>query len=109
MPKLFSMNVYIYIFLLHFVANKDKFFLRKKGNEKEIEFTLDLSTDGGLNFYNGLKAKANKIIQFTMYRYQSFFDCEDDFEFGDNVKSVALRKGDLGFSSTYLIIVLNDG
>ena len=64
MFKLYAMNVFICILVLHFVANKERFFLMKKGdNEKKYEFTIDFSTDGGKDFYS--KLKVNKTIELT--------------------------------------------
>ena len=40
MIKLYSMNIILYMFLINFVVNKERFFLRKKGDEKKIEILI---------------------------------------------------------------------
>ena len=66
MSALYIMNIYIlYIFLLHFVANKERFFFKVNGySEKIFEFTLNLNTVGGKDFYSQLKEKKSFGIQF---------------------------------------------
>ena len=49
---------YIYICLLHFVVNEDKYYVRLDGHQNmKWEFTLDLNTEGGLELSNRLKQK----------------------------------------------------
>ena len=66
MSKCFKSNkyicLYIYICLLHFVVNEDKYYLRFDGEpQMKWEFTLDLNTDGGLKLSNQLKEKEIEI------------------------------------------------
>jgi len=66
MSKCFKSNkyicLYIYICLLHFVINEDKYYLRFDGEpQMKWEFTLDLNTDGGLKLSNQLKEKEIEI------------------------------------------------
>jgi len=58
--------LYIYICLFHFVANKEKFFLRFDNGEQkeEREFKLDLETEGGKTLYDRLKK--DKKIELKM-------------------------------------------
>ena len=44
------------MFLLHFVANKEQFFIKFEGDEKKYEFSLNLKTESGQDFRNKLKA-----------------------------------------------------
>jgi len=64
MNYLYAMNIYIFLFLVHIVANKERFFIKRTDNGKKVEFTLNVNTAGGGNFYNILKA--NKIINQNM-------------------------------------------
>jgi len=67
MSALYIMNIYIlYIFLLHFVANKERFFFKVNGySEKIFEFTLNLNTVGGKDFYSQLKEK--NLLESNFY------------------------------------------
>ncbi len=61
MSKCFICNkcicLYIYICLLHFVVNEEKYVLRYNGGELKWDFTLELGSKGGKVFYNRLKEK----------------------------------------------------
>ena len=63
MSKSFICNKYIYLYiyicLLHFVVNEEKFFLRYNngGQTKEWEFTLEKNSIGGNELYSRLKEK----------------------------------------------------
>jgi len=92
--------------LFHFVDNKDRFFFKLKNNEVKIEFTLNISTVGGLNFYNYLKA--NKIIEFSMGRSDESkcFASTTKFGFAENVEiQNSMEKGELASDSYQLIII----
>ena len=69
MLKLYSMNIILYIFLIQFVVNKERFFFRKKGVEKKLEFTLDLNTLGGMNFYKYLNETKIREVKMTFDLY----------------------------------------
>jgi len=74
MSKLHTMNIYIlYIFLLYFVVNKERFFLKYINGdfEEKYEFTLNFQTIAGKDFYN--KLKVNKTIELTFGEYYTAF------------------------------------
>ena len=73
MSNLFAMNIYIFIFLVHIVDNKERFFIKRTDNGKKVEFTLNVTTVGGGNFYNMLKA--NKTINQNMTFEETTYDC----------------------------------
>jgi len=53
---------YIYICLLHFVVNKDKYYVRLHADQNmKWEFELDLNTEGGLELSNRLKQKEYEL------------------------------------------------
>jgi len=80
--------IFIYICLLHYVANEEKFFIRYNGGEKEWEFALDFNTEGGLELYSRLKE--NKKIKLT-------FELEYESE-------IIIREYDANFPSLIKII-----
>ena len=77
--------------------------MRKKGDEIKTEFTLNLTSVGGLNFYNVLKA--NKTIEIQMDYMQTYFCLQgtSNFLFDPGYLS-SYQKGDLsGRSYTFTI------
>jgi len=66
MYYLYAMNIYIYIFIFHLVANQEKYFLKLNGIENKIEINLNLESTGGQNLRNILKK--NKTIESRMGR-----------------------------------------
>jgi len=64
MSKKNLMNLFIYIFLLHLVDNKAKFYFKNIDKEDKYEFTLNLTNEYANQFYNILKA--NKTISVPM-------------------------------------------
>ena len=67
MFKLYAMNAFICIFVLHFVSNKERFYLIKKGgNENKYEITIDFNLAGGKDFYNKLKVNKTIDLKFTV-------------------------------------------
>jgi len=103
MSKLYAMNICLYILLLHFVANKEKLFMRIKGSEKKIEFSLDLNTKGGISLYNILKQKP---LEYNMERQSNKFQGKDQIQnIGNDYQPRFLEKGQLGFQPNELIIV----
>jgi len=74
MSNLYLMNIYLlYIFLIHFVANKERFFFKLKGfNDKKYEFALNLNTVGGKDFYN--KLKTSKSFEFQLSPKPNYFE-----------------------------------
>jgi len=71
MFKLYAIN--IYILLLHIVANQERFFIKRKDQTQKIEFTLNVTTVGGNNFYNLLKSvkTINSIsMKFNNNKYE---------------------------------------
>jgi len=66
MSNLYAMNICIYIFLFHFVANKEQFFLEINNNEqKKLEFTYYNNTKSSITFYNKLKQDKTIILSMT--------------------------------------------
>jgi len=63
MSKLYAMNICLFIFLFHFVSNKERFFFIFNDNVK-CEFTLNRTSESGKVFYKELKK--NKTIQFNL-------------------------------------------
>ena len=61
MSKCLLLNKYIYLCIyicfLHFVVNKEQFFLRYNNGNQEWEITLDKNTIGGKALYERLKDK----------------------------------------------------
>jgi len=56
MPTLNTMNIFIFIFIFHHVANKDKYYLKLQYYEQiKLEFTINTDTSSGSIFYNILK------------------------------------------------------
>ena len=87
MNYLYAMNIYIFIFLVHIVDNKERFFIKRTDNGKKVEFTLNTTTVGGENFYNMLKA--NKIINQNMTKE------EDDFLCSINISATPMKPSDI--------------
>ena len=74
MNNLYAMNIYLYIFLVNIVANKERFFIKRTDNGKIVEFTLNVTTAGGGDFYNIIKE--TKTINTSMkYTDQIFYAC----------------------------------
>jgi len=103
MYKLYPMNICLFIFLFHFVSNKESFFLKINDTEK-IEFSLDRNSDVGKHFYQTLKANQNKPF-ISIYNDDSSFDTHaimvDTFpELEGNLeRSGDFHKGEIVFQS----------
>ena len=109
MNYLYAMNIYIFIFLVHIVDNKERLFIKRTDNGKKEEFTLNVTTNGGGNFYNMLKA--NKIINQNMTKEEDIcFVCSIDIN-APSSKSSAIKdiyqKGQIIGSENGLIIIIN--
>jgi len=102
--------IYIYICLLHFVANEEeKLLIRYNGGEKEWAFTLDLNIEGGLELYNRLKE--NKKIELT-FEYNPFvliLQYNDTFPpliKTSSIRTEAFEIGDIMTSLDYFAILV---
>jgi len=73
MCKIYAMNIFLFIFLFHFVSNKESFFLKRKDTAQKIEFSLNVTTVGGKNFFNLLKEiKTTDSITMIIYRKKAY-------------------------------------
>lgn len=106
MPKLYGINLYIYIFLLHFVVNEEKLYFRKKDSENNIEFSLNLNSAGGQKFYEELQ---KNTLELSMTRQTKYFSASINIELGNADTGVVLKKGEIGHSGNMLSIATAAG
>ena len=86
------MNICLFIFLFHFVSNKERFFFTIKG----IDYEYALNTaDDGMNFYKELKErKTIKLNGFSgSYDYlSSIIEINGSLKFFSDNENIALKK-----------------
>jgi len=77
MPKCFICNKYIYLYiyinLLHFVANEDKYYIRFVEDPSvkfEFEFELYLNCDGGQGLSKQIKNQKNLELDFNELEFE---------------------------------------
>ena len=98
------MNICLFIFLIHFVSNKERFFFKINDTEK-IEFTLNRNSDVGHNFYQALKENQNQPFISIYYNDSEFnthgimLDSFPKLE-GKLSQSGDYHKGEIVFAST---------
>ena len=86
MSKLFYIQfLFIYILLFHFVANKEKFYIKIK--ETKWEFDLYTNTIGGSSFYQLLKEKNNDINPLVMNNEDNLY-IEGEISFSFNKSTI---------------------
>jgi len=114
MFKLYAMNAFICMLVLHFVSNKERFYLKKKGdNENKYEITIDFNLAGGKDFYNKLKVNKTIDLKFSVSGESFLINPEGSFilEF-DKSKAVqggiTYHSGDIIFGDTTFRIIKGD-
>ena len=74
MPTLNAMNIFIFIFIFHLVANQEKLFLKLKDSEEiKLEFTLNNNTNGGKLLYNILKENKTYVLEMQYDNNNGYF------------------------------------
>jgi len=105
MPKLYVMNICLFIFLFHFASNKERFFLIFSDNEK-YEFTLNHTSEGGKSFYKQLNKNKNISITFTYYYNDDGHALQGGFSLEDlkekESQSGEVQKGEIVYSQSCL-------
>lgn len=89
--------------LFHFVVNDERLFLRYEGNE--LNFTLNLDTEGGKELYNELKQKKTKETE--LLRYNNFFGNGKFFIKGANGVITGFVRGDIAQNGKAFYIFTN--
>jgi len=111
MYKLYPMNICLFIFLFHFVSNKERFFV--KINDIDYEFNLNTAEDG-MSFYKELKEK--KTIKLKDFKFNNSLFFSGIISFTSNLKFISdqeyiPKKGEIiifGLFDYFLSIFINE-